>query len=107
MAAEENEHRRALIDLFVAKFGEHIPLDSPAGHSSGNIVSAGRSGTFKPLSSTASAPLASDMELDAARFYRSAAERASDAGVRKLLGDLAEAEDKHEHRRRRARNRES
>ena len=26
MAAEENEHRRSLIDLFVAKFGDHIPL---------------------------------------------------------------------------------
>ena len=26
MAAEENEHRRQLIDLFVSKFGEHIPL---------------------------------------------------------------------------------
>ena len=26
MAAEENGHRRRLIDLFVAKFGEHIPL---------------------------------------------------------------------------------
>ena len=26
MAAEENEHRRRLIDLFVAKFGDHIPL---------------------------------------------------------------------------------
>ena len=26
MAAEENGHRRRLIDLFVAKFGDHIPL---------------------------------------------------------------------------------
>ena len=26
MAAEENDHRRRLIDLFVSKFGEHIPL---------------------------------------------------------------------------------
>ena len=26
MADEENEHRRRLIDLFVAKFGDHIPL---------------------------------------------------------------------------------
>ena len=29
MAAEENEHRRMLIDLFVSKFGEHIPADPP------------------------------------------------------------------------------
>src|SRR5215471_11605791 len=26
MAGEENEHRRRLIDLFVSKFGDHIPL---------------------------------------------------------------------------------
>ena len=26
MADEENEHRRRLIDLFVSKFGDHIPL---------------------------------------------------------------------------------
>ena len=26
MGAEENEHRRRLIDLFASKFGEHIPL---------------------------------------------------------------------------------
>ena len=26
MAAEENTHRRWLIDLFVSKFGDHIPL---------------------------------------------------------------------------------
>src|ERR1700712_4095751 len=26
MASEENDHRRALIDLFVVKFGDHIPL---------------------------------------------------------------------------------
>ena len=37
------------------------------------------------------------MEQDAARFYRLALTKASDAGVRKLLGDLAEAEDKHDH----------
>jgi rubrerythrin len=37
-------------------------------------------------------------EEDTARFYRLAAERAADTGVRKLLGDLAAEEDKHEHR---------
>jgi rubrerythrin len=26
MAAEESEHRRQLIDLFVSRFGDHIPL---------------------------------------------------------------------------------
>jgi len=35
------------------------------------------------------------MEEDAARFYRLALQRTSDASVRKLLGDLAAAEEKH------------
>ncbi len=38
------------------------------------------------------------MERAAARFYRQAMTRASDASIRKLLGDLAEVEDKHDHR---------
>ncbi|MBC7636176.1 MAG: rubrerythrin, partial [Acetobacteraceae bacterium] len=37
------------------------------------------------------------MEIEAARFYRTAAGRSTDAPVRKLLGDLAEAEVAHEH----------
>jgi rubrerythrin len=36
------------------------------------------------------------MEADAARFYRLAAERTTDASVRKLLGDLAAVEDQHQ-----------
>jgi erythrin-vacuolar iron transport family protein len=36
------------------------------------------------------------MERAAARFYRHALRRATDASVRRLLGDLAEAEDKHD-----------
>jgi erythrin-vacuolar iron transport family protein len=39
---------------------------------------------------------AKQMEQDAARFYLHAASRASDAHVRKLLGDLAAAESQHE-----------
>jgi len=37
------------------------------------------------------------MELETAEFYRRAAGRTSDASLRKLLGDLAEAEVAHEH----------
>ena len=37
------------------------------------------------------------MEMESARFYRQAASRSTDASVRKLLGDLAEAEVQHEH----------
>ncbi len=37
------------------------------------------------------------MEMETARFYQQAAGRATDAAIRKLLGDLAAAETQHEH----------
>ena len=42
--------------------------------------------------------LAESMESETQRFYRQAASRATDVSIRKLLGDLAEAEQEHEHR---------
>jgi rubrerythrin len=94
MAVEENEHRRSLIDLYVQKFGDHIPL----------IRRADIKGTItrqpvwhvKPLSIDRIRAAAESMERDAARFYRLAAERTSDASIRKLLGDLAAVEDQHQ-----------
>ena len=94
MAAEENEHRRALIDAFTRRFGDHIPLVRRQ-DVKGNI-------TRKPVWQTqalgvgAMRRLAAEMEHDAERFYRQAAARATDAATRKLLGDLAEAEAGHE-----------
>src|SRR6202012_3019662 len=41
---------------------------------------------------------AETMEFEAERFYVKAAERAEDVGIRRLLGDLAEAEQDHEKR---------
>jgi len=40
---------------------------------------------------------AASMEAEVARFYAKAAQRATDAGIRQLLGDLAEEERVHEH----------
>src|SRR5207247_4416604 len=40
---------------------------------------------------------AETMELETKRFYEAAARRATDAGVRQLLGDLAEEERDHAH----------
>src|SRR5438876_3567238 len=37
------------------------------------------------------------MELETKRFYETAARQATDAGIRQLLGDLAEEERKHSH----------
>jgi erythrin-vacuolar iron transport family protein len=96
MAAEENEHRRILIDLFAAKFGQHIPLirrQDIRGYIPQKAV-----WQVRPLNLEAVRAHAHDMERAAARFYRQAITRASDASVRKLLGDLAEVEDKHDNR---------
>ncbi len=95
MAAEENEHRRRLIDLFVSKFGEHIPLirrQDIRGYIARKPI-----WQIRPLGVDAVRNRATEMEQDAERFYRLAVARSSDAAIRKLLGDLAEAEVKHEH----------
>jgi rubrerythrin len=94
MAAEENEHRRTLIDLFVTKFGEHIPLIRR--HDIKGTIVRRPVWHIKPLSIDRIRSAAEEMERDAARFYRLAAERTSDAGIRKLLGDLAAVEDQHQ-----------
>lgn len=93
MAEEENEHRRMLIDLHRAKFGETIPVIRRE-HVSGFYER-------RPVWLTANLSLdtirreAMLMEAQARRFYLSAAATATDASVRKLLGDLAAAEGSH------------
>ena len=94
MAAEENEHRRRLIDLFVAKFGEHIPLVRR--HDIRGYIPQKPVWQMHPLRIDTVRERARDMERTAARFYRQAMARATDASIRKLLGDLAEVEDRHD-----------
>ena len=94
MAAEENGHRRALIDMYVSKYGEHIPLIRRQ-DIKGTIVRR-PVWHIKPLPIDRVRNAAEEMEADAARFYRLAAERSTDAGIRKLLGDLAAVEDQHQ-----------
>ncbi len=94
MAAEENEHRRQLIDLYVSKFGQHIPLvrrQDIRGYIPQRPV-----WQMGPLHIDAVRARAREMERAAARYYRQAIGRVSDASIRKLLGDLAEAEEKHD-----------
>jgi erythrin-vacuolar iron transport family protein len=96
MAAEENEHRRRLIDLFEQKFGPHIPFIRR--RDVRGFIERQRIWQMQPLGVDRVRRQAADMEREAARFYQIAAGRASDTGVRKLLGDLAAEEGKHEHR---------
>ena len=93
MAEEENEHRRWLIDLFREKFGEHIPLvrrQDVAG-----FVRHEPIWMVRPLGLDKVRTQAVAIETETRQFYRSALERTSDASVRKLLGDLVAAEEKH------------
>ena len=94
MAAEEDEHRRRLIDMFVQKFGTHIPLVRRV-DVRGAVVRK-PAWQIRPLGIEAVRRSARQMEMDASRFYGEAASRSSDAAVRKLLGDLATAEIAHQ-----------
>lgn len=96
MAAEENEHRRRLIEAFQARFGEVIPLirrEHVAGYYARRPVWLIEGLGLDRIRAEAAA-----MEQDAARFYTAAAQRSTDADTRKLLGDLAAAEAGHKAR---------
>ncbi|HEY4926477.1 MAG TPA: ferritin family protein [Roseiarcus sp.] len=94
MAAEESEHRRQLIDLYVQKFGDHIPLIRR--QDVRGWVHRRPIWQLRPLGIDVVRRQARQMEQDAARFYQQAASRTTDAAVRRLLGDLAAAEEAHE-----------
>ena len=96
MAAEEGDHRRQLIALFQSKFGEHIPYVRRT-EIRGNVE---RKPVWQVRAQGVEALRrhAGQMERDAERFYREAVKHTHDASVRKLLGDLAEAEAGHEQR---------
>ena len=95
MAAEEGEHRRQLIELFQHKFGEHIPLIRR--QDVRGFIQRRPIWQLRPLGLDAVRQLAQSMEAETSRFYTRAASRTSDASIRKLLGDLSEAELQHEH----------
>lgn len=94
LAREENEHRRLLLDLFEEKFGTTIPL----------IRSSDVKGFIQhkpiwlatPLRLEAVREQAELIEFETRRFYENALERISDTAIRKMLGDLAEAEREHQ-----------
>ena len=95
MAAQESGHRRALLDLYSEKFGEHIPLIRR--QDVRGFIQHKPVWQILPLGLDSVRKLAEQMELETMRFYRRSAARSQDASIRKLLGDLAEAEQEHEH----------
>jgi rubrerythrin len=93
MQAEESEHRASLIEIYRQRFGEHIPLIRRQDVK--GFVQRRPMWLVRPLGIHAVRKQVEIMELETRRFYERAIEQVGDAAVRKLLGDLAEAERKH------------
>ena len=90
---DEDRHRHRLLEIYRSRFGEHVPLirrENVRG-----FVRRRPVWLVRPLGLTAVQKQAEVMELETKRFYEAAARRATDAGVRQLLGDLAEEERHH------------
>jgi rubrerythrin len=94
MRAEEDGHRHRLIELYRLKFGDHIPLIRRQDVK--GFVERRPVWLVRPLGLNAVRKQVAEMELETKRFYAKAAQQATDAGVRQLLGDLAEEERKHQ-----------
>jgi erythrin-vacuolar iron transport family protein len=95
MAEEEVTHRTWLFDLYRKKFGEYLPLIRRQ-DVKGFIHHKSSLWLMRPLGLDDVRKFAENMEYEAERYYRKAAETARDASVRELLVKLAEAEAGHE-----------
>ena len=96
MRAEEAGHRRRLIDLYRATFGEHIPLVRRQDVK--GFVQRTPVWLVRPLGLEAVRRQAGAIEVETRRFYEKAAARTTDPSVRQLLDDLAQTERSHEDR---------
>jgi len=95
MAEEEVHHRTMLFELYRKKFGEYLPLIRRQ-DVRGFLQPKSTPWLMRPLGLDAARKFAEEMEYQAERFYRKAAENTRDVNVHKLLIELAEAEAGHE-----------
>jgi rubrerythrin len=93
MRRDEDGHRHRLLDLYRSRFGEHVPLIRR--QDVRGFVRRRPVWMVRPLGLKVVQKQAELMESETRRFYEVAARRATDAGVRQLLGDLAEEERHH------------
>lgn len=96
MAAEEQEHKNMLLDLFQSRFGGRLPYitrQDVRGFMKRNPLWLMENMRIDEVRQQAEI-----MEIEASTFYSKAATMAHDVEVRKLLGDLAIAERGHEAR---------
>lgn len=94
MADEEDGHRNQLIEQHRRRFGEHIPLIRRE-HVKG-YYERKPDWLVRPLGIDKVRAQAELMEQQAYRFYVEAAKHTTDAATRKLLDELAAAEQGHE-----------
>jgi rubrerythrin len=93
MRDEESDHRRRLLDQYKLRFGDHLPLirrNDVRGFTHRRPFWLGPTLNLKAVRNAAAV-----MEMETTRFYEAAAQRTTDVGTRKLLGDLAEIERQH------------
>jgi rubrerythrin len=93
MRGEEDGHRHRLIELHRAKFGDHIPLirrQDVKGFVQRRPIWLASSLRIETVRKQVEL-----MELETKQFYERAIAQSTDAGIRQLLGDLAEEERKH------------
>jgi len=96
MREEEEGHRHRLIEMFKARYGDEIPLvrrQDVRGFVRRDALAGLRGNDVGQIRQRVAL-----MELETARFYDRALVKTSDAEVRKLLGDLATEERRHEER---------
>jgi erythrin-vacuolar iron transport family protein len=94
MAEEEKSHRHLLLEMYEKRFGPNLPpirRDNVKGFLRRRPI-----WLTENLSLDTMRKEAATMEFEAERFYIKAAEQTRDVGIRRLLGDLAEAEKGHE-----------
>jgi rubrerythrin len=93
MREEESGHRRALLDLYRQRFGDHIPLIRRQDVK--GFVERRPVWLMHPLRLESARVQAEAMELETRHFYERAAARMTEPETRKLLSDLALEERKH------------
>ena len=96
MAAEEQDHKNMLLDVYSARFGQQMPYITR--QDVRGFLKRSPIWLMDNLRIETVRRQAALMELEAAQFYEKAAAQARDVDVRKLLGDLALIEKHHEAR---------
>jgi erythrin-vacuolar iron transport family protein len=95
MRREEDGHRHRLLELHKSRFGDHVPLIRR--QDVRGFVNRKPVWLVRPLGLKTVQKTAESMEVETRRFYEVSARRSRDAGIRQLLGDLAEEERDHAH----------